>query len=371
MSEVGHIAPSERRLRRIEMTLKVAIIGMGIMGKQVACAIARNDLVRLAAVSEVSDDRRESARTEFGLERVYSDYLEMLEKEKPEAVFIATPDWAHFDPVMACLDRGVHVHVEKPMTTLESESAAIVRKVRDTGLKLQVSYNHRWLAPYHLVKDRLSKREVGLPLIGYARKNNPISVPTKMLATWAKESSPMWFQSSHDIDLMCWWFDDTPEEVTCHGVKRVLRERFGWDTWDGLQGLVRFSKGGVATFEAAWIFPETHPSMPDSFMSLVAEKGHFQIDRKSEAVEMSSEDRFHWPRSLLNYKVFDRWIGAFPSCINSFIDAILEDRETYVTEMDGWRVTATLEALHRSAETEKSVRVSSNPVNDHREGDEG
>jgi predicted dehydrogenase len=76
---------------------------------------------------------------------------------------------------------------------------------------------------------------------------------------------------------------------------------------------------------------------------------------------MSAAERFSWPRSLLNYKVFDRWIGAFPSCINSFIDAILEDRKTYVNEVDGWRVTATLEALHRSAETGKSLPVKDLP----------
>jgi len=331
------------------------------MGKQVAHVIARNPSVRLAAVSELSEERRADAQKEFQLEKVYSQYEEMLDAEKPDAVFIATPDWAHFDPVMACLNRGIHVHVEKPMTTVEKESADIVRKVRETGLKLQVSYNHRWLAPYHLTKEKIAGGAVGRPLIGYARKNNPITVPTRMLASWAKDSSPMWFQSSHDIDLMCWWFEDTPVEVTCHGVKQVLKQKLGWDTWDGLQGLVKFSKGGVATFEAAWIYPETHPSMPDSFMSIVAESGHFQIDRKDEAVEMSAAERFSWPRSLLNYKVFDRWIGAFPSCINSFIDAILEDRKTYVNEVDGWRVTATLEALHRSAETGKSLPVKDLP----------
>ncbi len=344
------------------MRLNVAIIGMGIMGSQVARVLRRNSQVSLSAISEVNEERRERAKSEFSLSRVYANYMEMLESENLHAVFIATPDWLHFEPVMACLERGIHIHVEKPLTTTETESARIVKKVAETGLKLQVSYNHRWLAPYHLVKEKIASGEIGCPLMGYARKNNPILVPTKMLATWAKESSPMWFQSSHDIDLMCWWFEDTPITVTGLGVKHVLKERYGWDTWDGLQGLIQFSRGGIATVESSWIYPESHPSMPDSFMSVVGEKGHFQIDRKSESVEMSSEERFVWPRSLLNYKVFDDWVGAFPSCINSFISAILEDRKPYVDEIDGWRVTATLEALHRSAETRETVQVPGLPV---------
>ncbi|MCL4215804.1 MAG: Gfo/Idh/MocA family oxidoreductase [Candidatus Hydrogenedentes bacterium] len=341
--------------------MKINLIGTGIMGKGVARALQHNPHVELTAAADVSEPALAAFHLEFPKAKGYASYEAMLDEQKPDAVFIATPDWLHFEPVMACLDRGIHVHVEKPLTTDEQEAAAIVRRVKETGLKLQVSYNHRWLPPYHTTFEKIRSGAVGRPLIGYARKNNPISVPTKMLAAWAKDSSPMWFQSSHDIDLMCWWFDDAPIEVTCRGVKEVLRKKFGWDTYDGLQGSVEFSKGGIATFEAAWIYPETHPAMPDSFMSLVCEHGHLQIDRKDEAVEMSDLDRFSWPRSLLNYRVFDRWVGAFPSCINSFIDAILENREPYVTGFDGWRATAVLDALHRSADTGETVKVAAAP----------
>ena len=52
--------------------------------------------------------------------------------------------------------------------------------------------------------------------------------------------------------LMAWWLEDHPVEVTCAGIKTVLKERYGWDTYDALQGQVRFSKGAIVTFEAAW-----------------------------------------------------------------------------------------------------------------------
>jgi len=344
------------------MSINVNIIGVGIMGKAVARSLMHNPAVKLTAASDLSDDALPAFAEEFPGAAGYTNFREMLDEQKPDVAFIATPDWAHYEPVMECLSRGIHVHVEKPLTTDEREAAAIVAEVRKTGLKLQVSYNHRWLSPYYTTYEKIRSGKMGKPLIGYARKNNPITVPTQMLASWAKESSPLWFQSSHDIDLMCWWFDDVPVEVTCRGVKKVLKERFGWDTYDGLQGLVTFSKGGVATFEAAWVYPPTHPAMPDSFMSVVCEEGHLQIDRKDEAIEMSDPDRFSWPRSFLNARVFDRWVGAFPSCITSFIDAVQEGREPYVTALDGWRVTAVLDALHRSADTGESVKVAEPPV---------
>lgn len=343
------------------MSIKVNIIGVGIMGKAVARSLRHNPEVELSAASDLSEDTLITFAEEFPDMKCFPDYRRMLDECKPDVAFIATPDWAHRDPVMECLARGIHVHVEKPLTTDEGDATEIVAEVRKTGLKLQVSYNHRWLAPYYTTFEKIRSGKLGNPLIGYARKNNPITVPTEMLASWAKESSPLWFQSSHDIDLMCWWFDDTPVEVTCRGVKKVLKEQFGWDTYDGLQGLVTFQRGGVATFEAAWVYPPTHPAMPDSFMSVVCEHGHLQIDRKDEAIEMSDPDRFSWPRSFLNAKVFDRWVGAFPSCINSFIDAVRDDREPFVTALDGWRVTAVLEAMHRSADTGETVKVAEPP----------
>lgn len=336
--------------------IRTAIIGTGIMGTAVAQVLAREPRVQLVAACNRSEASLKALQKSHTL-KAYTDYKEMLDAERPDAVFIATPDWAHFAPVMDCLERGIHVFVEKPLTTDVEEAAAIVRKVAETGLKLQVSYNHRWLAPYHLTYTKIQSGEIGRPLVGYARKSNPITVPTKMLASWAKDSSPMWFQSSHDIDLMLWWFDDEPVEVTCTGVKSVLKGKYGWDTWDALQGQLRFKQGGVATFEAAWIYPEGHPSMPDSFMSVVGERGHLQVDRKDEAVEMSSEEGFSWPRSFLNAKVFDRWVGAFPSSIESFIDAIEHDREPYVTARDGWRATAVLDAFHRAADSREVVKL--------------
>ena len=343
------------------MKLKVNIIGVGIMGKSVGRVLLRNPAVKLTACADLSDDNLRVAKSELEFEKSYNDYDKMIAAEKPDAVYIATPDWFHFMPVMTCLDAGIHVHVEKPLTTDEKEASAIVRKVRETGLKLQVSYNHRWLAPYYATYTMIREGQIGECIMGYARKNNPIQVPTKMIP-WSRHSSPMWFLSGHDIDLMTWWFNDDPVEAKGYGIKRILKQKLGWDTYDAMQGLVKFSKGGFATFESTWIYPEPHPAMPDSFMEVVGEHGHIHLDRKTEAIEMSTPEGFKWPRSLLNYKVFDRWVGAFPSCINSFIDDIIEDREPVVTAYDGWRSTAVLDAIHRSADSGETVKISEPPL---------
>lgn len=168
----------------------------------------------------------------------------------------------------------------------------------------------------------------------------------------------MWFQTSHDVDLVCWWAgDDMPVEVYCSGVKKVLKEKFGWDTYDAMHGQVRFKSGAIATFEACWTLPAGHPASPDSFMEVITERGQLHIDRKAEAIEMSSEKGLAWPRSFLAYPVFGEWTGAFPSCVRGFVRAVREDLPTNVTAFDGWKATAVLDAFHRSVESGETVKL--------------
>lgn len=341
--------------------LKVAIIGIGIMGTNVARVLAGNPAVRLTAAADLKPANLDRAKAEFRLETTYADYEKMIAAEKPDVVYVCTPDWAHLAPVTACLDAGIHVQVEKPLATSEADAAAIVRKVKETGRKLQVSFNHRWLAPYNQTWQIIKSGKVGRPVCGYARKNNPIDVPTKMVP-WAKDSSPMWFLSCHDIDLMTWWFDEDPIEVKGYGYKGVLKKNFNYDCYDAMQGLVKFASGAFATFEAAWIYPECHPARPDSFMEVIAEHGHLHLDRKMEQIEMSSPEGMAWPRSLLMANVFGHQVGAFPSCVNSFIEIVAEDLAPIVSAHDGWRSTAILDAIHRSADSGQTISVSKAPA---------
>jgi len=339
------------------MKVKFGIIGLGIMGKNSGHVLKRNSDVDLVAAADLNEKTLEDGAKELEIQKKYKKYEDMLEDGKVDAVYVATPDWAHYKPIMDSLKAGKHVAVEKPLTTDINEATDIVKMVEKTGLKFQVQFNHRWLSPYHETWRMIKNGDIGEPMIGYARKNNPIYVPTEMLY-WAGNSSPAWFLSSHDIDLMSWWFNSNPVEAHAYGIKKVLASR-GIDTYDAIQGQVKYENGSFATFEAAWIYPNTHPAMPDSFMEVIGAEGHIHLDRKTEAIEMSKKDRFWWPRSFLNCNIFGEWQGAFPSCINSFVKDIIEDREPVVNAGEAWRTTAALDAIHRSIVSGKVESVAS------------
>jgi predicted dehydrogenase len=341
------------------MSYKFGIIGTGIMGNALGRVLKLHQGVEIVALADPDSGRLKANGEEFGVSALFADYREMLGKAKLDAVAVATPDNFHKEPVAASLEAGCHVFVEKPLTTSQAEAEEIYRLVQKTGKKLQVDFNHRWLSPYHKVKEMVTEGQVGEPLIAYARKNNPLYVPTKMLASWSSRTTPAWFLSCHDIDLVTWWFDADPVEAYAKGVKKVLVEK-GFDTFDGIHALVTYEGGKFATYEAAWIYPDTSPYMPDSYMELIGSQGTLQIDRQAEAIDAIVREKFLCPRTFLNYKVFDEWQGAFPSAVRAFIYAIEHDSEPHVSVRDGVRSTAVLEAIHKSLASGKPEKIKLN-----------
>ena len=338
------------------MTHRFGIIGAGIMGNAVGRVLKNIPGVEIGAICDPARDRLEASGKEFGVGALYADHGSMLERETLEAVAVATPDNFHRGPVIDALLAGCHVYVEKPLATSQEDAEEIYRTVRKTGKKLQVDFNHRFLSPYHKVKEMIVTGKLGDPLIGFARKNNPISVPTEMIKTWAHKTTPAWFLSCHDIDLMTWWFDADPVEAYARGTKKVLAAK-GFDTYDGIQSLVTYEGGRHAAYEAVWIYPNSSPYMPDSYMEIVGSAGTLQIDRQAEAIDAMLPEKFECPRTFLNYKVFEEWQGAFPAAVRAFIYAIEHDTEPHVNARDGVRSTAVLEAVHKSLASGQPERI--------------
>ncbi len=185
------------------------------------------------------------------------------------------------------------------------------------------------------------RKEAGSPILAYARKNDHIFVPTKLIR-WADRTTPSWFLSSHDIDLVCWFFDSPPVEVIANAVNKVLVSK-GINTPDAIQAQVRFENGALATFEACWIYPDSFPTMVDSFIQVVTSDQVIHLDRKIEQIEVASLQRHDYPRNLLAYDYeFGEVHGAVPQSINHFVRCVLEDKEPLVTLESSLTVTRIL-----------------------------
>ncbi|MFI5490382.1 Gfo/Idh/MocA family protein [Micromonospora echinaurantiaca] len=325
--------------------LGVGIIGAGIMGRVHAEILADHPATRVVAVTSRTRASAEKLAGDHGA-RVHPDPAALVADPDVDIVVVATPDHLHAAMVCAAAEAGKNVLVEKPFTTDPAEADQAVAAVRRAGVKAMTLFNHRWVPAYAQAQARIAAGDIGRPRLAYARKNDTRHVPTRMIP-WAESTTCAWFLSSHDIDLVCWMFDDEVETVYASAVDGVLRG-LGVDTPDAIQAQCRFRGGGVATFESCWTYPDTFPTMTDSFVEIVGERGVIHLDRKCEQIEIATEDAYQYPRNLLVRTVHGVPAGAVRDAIWHLVDAVRHDREPLVTLESSRHVTAVLAAVHRS-----------------------
>ena len=91
----------------------------------------------------------------------YYDYREMLEKEKLDAVVVATPLYAHFQPTMDALDAGCHVFCEKTMCYSVDQARQIVQKCHDKDRFVQVGHQRRYNPLYNKAAMMIREGTIG------------------------------------------------------------------------------------------------------------------------------------------------------------------------------------------------------------------
>ena len=344
----------------MERKLRIGVIGLGIMGEQYIRVLRDHPLAEVVAVASRTPEETSAFVSRHTIPHPCAHWKDLLDRSDVDAVYVATPDHLHYEPARAALEHGKHVLIEKPMTTDLQEADALIAVAQASKRKVQVAYNHRWLSPYYQGHSVIAAGKIGQPLVAYARKNDTIFVPTEYIP-WAGRTTSAWFLSCHDIDLVRWFFGSEPVEARAWGVKRVLVAR-GIDTYDAIQAQVRFASGAIATFESAWIYPNSFPAMVDSFVEVIGERGHLHFDRKRESIELSTDEAFTYPKNFLSAEVFGTWRGAYPACLDDFIRCVREDLAPGVGVVDGRQVTAVLTAIHQSLETGRTEAVEPLPA---------
>ena len=99
---------------------------------------------------------------QWGLDALYLDYREMLDKEQLEIVSIATHPGLHRDIVEASVDAGVRgILCEKPLALSLEDADAIVEACRSTGCVLSVNHSRRWNPAYIRAKEMLEEGVIG------------------------------------------------------------------------------------------------------------------------------------------------------------------------------------------------------------------
>lgn len=118
--------------------------------------------VELVALADADPAGRAKAQQRTKVSRVYADYREMLDKERPQLVSVA-PRWTdqHYAMVKAALEAGAHVYCEKPFMRTLAEADEVLALASKLGRKIAVAHQGRVAPSILLLKRQLEEGAIG------------------------------------------------------------------------------------------------------------------------------------------------------------------------------------------------------------------
>lgn len=141
---------------------KICLIGCGYMTRSChgpSCkkyADEHEDVV-LAACSDLKIEKAEEACTKFGFRRAYADYLEMIEKEKPDVVLLITPVKLTPELSISLLERKIPVIMEKPPGMTAEENMRIHEAAVRNNTPARVAFNRRYTPLLRALKEEIAQ----------------------------------------------------------------------------------------------------------------------------------------------------------------------------------------------------------------------
>ena len=97
---------------------------------------------------------------------------------------------------------------------------------------------------------------------------------------------------------------------------------------------------------------DTFPTLVDSFVEIVGSAGLVHLDRMREGIEVCTTKQYAYPKTLLGADIHGRLRGGRPNCVEDFLRAVQNHTPPLVSAFDGRQVTATLEAIHKSLDSD-------------------
>jgi predicted dehydrogenase len=231
--------------------VRVAVIGVGHLGKHHARILAQVPGARLVAVVDAQPERAATA-AEGTVARALTDYRELF--DKVDAVTVAAPTELHHEIALPFLERGISVLVEKPMTRTLAEADALIAAAKASGATLGVGHTERYnpavaaVMPFVTTPRFIEVHRLGV----FPDRSLDIDVVFDLMI--------------HDLDIILALVKAEPTAIEAVGVPVLT------DKYDIANARLRFSSGCIANVTASRISKERVRKIrffqPDAYVSI-------------------------------------------------------------------------------------------------------
>jgi len=259
--------------------LRCAVVGVGYMGKFHAEKFAASADAELVAVVDADAGRAKQIAAALGCGHE-TDYRALLAPHFPrlDALCVAVPTAQHHAVVSDCLQAGVHVLVEKPLTRTLAEADSLLALARARGLVLQVGHLQRFNPAFRALE---------------AQGGRPLFIDIERLAPFKARGADVDVVLDlmiHDLDLVLALAKAPIEQVSASGF-RVLT-----DAIDIANARIEFTDGCIASVSASRVSQSPVRKLRvfrhDAYVSADLQEQRLRHVRKNGDAIVESEQRF-------------------------------------------------------------------------------
>lgn len=342
--------------------MKYALIGCGRISPNHIAAAKENNL-EIVGLCDLLEQNIIDKILKFRLDRTlhqYTDYHEMLEKERPDLVAIATESGKHAAIALDCIEAGCNLIIEKPIALSIADADAIIHKAKEKGVKVCACHQNRFNKSIQKIREALEMGRFGRMFYGTAHirwnRGYEYYSRAKWRGTWKQDGGALMNQCIHNIDLLRWMMGDEIETVV--GMTDNLNHPF-IEAEDLGIAVIKFANGGYGIVEGTTnIFPQNL----EETLYLFGERGTVKAGGQSVNVieEWNFNDYYDNPNEI-KAKFHESppnvyGFGHTPLYAN-VIEAIEKDKDPYVTAEAGKRALELVLAIYKSSFEGKSIML--------------
>ena len=173
---------------------------------------------------------------------------------------IATDEHLHVDPILAAVERGVPMLIEKPLATDLGKSARVLKAITDAKLDAVVGYTQRFRRKWLAAKEKVRTGALGDVTLVTSRAfmNRLVAIDNYKRTDDPSTISPMVISGTHALDIVMWYMEaKTPVECYARSIDKVLGPLY--QGIDATAGMIMFSDGSVYHLNISWALPVTWP----------------------------------------------------------------------------------------------------------------
>ncbi len=341
--------------------MKYVLIGCGRISPN-HIAAAKSSGLEIAGLCDQNPDMMKDKALAFHLENVhqYTDYHEMLEKEKPELAAVATESGKHAAIALDCIKAGCHLIIEKPIALSLADADAVIHAARERGVRVCASHQNRFNKSVQKIREAVENKRFGRMFYGTAHirwcRDREYYSRAAWRGTWEQDGGALMNQCIHNIDLLRWMMGDEAEEVI--GITDRLNHPY-IEAEDLGIALVKFKNGSYGIIEGT---TDLYPKNLEETLYLFGEKG--TVKAGGQSVNRIEEWRFS--DGLDDPQKVMKEFGEDPPNVYGYghtplyadvIDAIKNNREPYVNGEAGKRALELVLAVYKSAAEGRPVKL--------------